>query len=139
MNAVTKKAAKRIYSIRLLKRAGVAANELVHIYITSIKSIIEHASPAWFFPSTGYLIGQLGVIQRRIDFTPLLCHTSNKWKRRNTSSTTCSHSATKTSTPQDNKLEAQSKYHQSALKELPTPLSLKLVDITMMNSLETSE
>lgn len=66
INTVTKKAAKRIYSIRLLKRAGVATNDLVHIYITSIRSIIEYAAPAWFFPCTGYLIDQLEAIQRRV-------------------------------------------------------------------------
>ena len=51
VDAVTKKTTKRIYFIRLLKRAGVAPKELVHIYLASIRSIIEYAAPAWFFPS----------------------------------------------------------------------------------------
>ena len=66
VDAVTKKTTKRIYFIRLLKRAGVAPKELVHIYLASIRSIIEYAAPAWFFPSTGYLIAQLEAIQRRV-------------------------------------------------------------------------
>ena len=45
--------------LRLLKRAGVAPKELVHIYLASIRSFIEYATPAWFFPSTGHLIAQL--------------------------------------------------------------------------------
>ena len=52
--------------MRLLKRAGVAPKELVHIYFASIRSIIEYAAPAWFFPSKGYLIAQLEAIQRRV-------------------------------------------------------------------------
>ena len=66
VDAVTKKTTKRMYFIRLLKRAGVAPKELVHIYLASIRSIIEYAAPAWFFPCTGYLIAQLEVIQRRV-------------------------------------------------------------------------
>ena len=63
---VTKKTTKRIYFMRLLKRAGVAPKELVHIYLASIRSVIEYAAPAWFFPSTGYLIAQLQAIQRSV-------------------------------------------------------------------------
>ena len=66
VDAVTKKTTKRIYFMRLLKRAGVAPKELVHIYLASIRSIIEYAAPAWFFPSNGYLIDQLEAIKRRV-------------------------------------------------------------------------
>ena len=66
VDAVTKKTTKRIYFMRLLKRAGLALKELVHIYFASIRSIIEYATPAWFFPSTRYLIAQLEPIQRRV-------------------------------------------------------------------------
>ena len=64
--AVTKKTPKRIYFMTLLKRAGVAPKELVHICLASIRSIIEYAAPAWFFPSTGHLVAQLEAIQRRV-------------------------------------------------------------------------
>ena len=56
VDAITKKTTKRIYFMRLLKRAEVARKELVHIYLASIRSIIEYAAPAWFFPSTEHLI-----------------------------------------------------------------------------------
>ena len=62
---LSKKAAKRIYFIRQPKRAGVAVRELVHIYVASIRSVIEYAAPVWFFPVPAYLIGQLEAIQRR--------------------------------------------------------------------------
>ena len=52
------------YTRTNLKRAGVAPKELVHIYLASIRSVIEYAAPAWFFPSTGYLIAKLEAIQR---------------------------------------------------------------------------
>ena len=46
VDAVTKKTTKRIYFMRVLKRAGVAPKELVHIYLASIRSIIEYTAPA---------------------------------------------------------------------------------------------
>ena len=52
------------YTRNNLKRAGAAPKELFHIYLASIRSVIEYAAPAWFFPSTGYLIAQLEEMQR---------------------------------------------------------------------------
>ena len=63
---LSKKAAKRIYFIRQLKRAGVAVRERFHIYVASIRSVIEYAAPVWFFSAPAYLIGQLEAIQRRV-------------------------------------------------------------------------
>ena len=63
---LSKKAAKRIYFIRQLKRAGVAVRELVHIYVASIRSVIEYAAPVWFFSAPAYLIDQLEAIKRRV-------------------------------------------------------------------------
>ena len=62
---LTKKASKRIYSVRLLKRASVAEQDLVTFYITCIRSVLEYACPAWFYSTPSYLLEQLESIQRR--------------------------------------------------------------------------
>jgi hypothetical protein len=63
---ITKKAARRIYSVRLLKRAGVADTDLVTFYSTCVRTVLEYACPAWFYSTTEYLREQIESIQRRI-------------------------------------------------------------------------
>ena len=63
---ITKKAARRIYSVRLLKRAGVADTDLVTLYSTCVRTVLEYARPVWFYSTTEYLREQIESIQRRI-------------------------------------------------------------------------
>ena len=65
IESLTEKAFKRIYSVRLLKRACVAEQDLVTFYITCIKSILEYACPTLFYRTPKYLLEQLESIQRR--------------------------------------------------------------------------
>ncbi len=44
---VLKKANSRLYALRLLKRAGLPAADIVQIYVSFIRSRIEYASPVW--------------------------------------------------------------------------------------------
>ena len=58
------KAAKRLYTLRVLKRAGVANSNIVNIYKCSVRSISEYAVAAWHdIPE--YLSSKLESIQRR--------------------------------------------------------------------------
>ena len=41
------KAAKRLYTLRVQKRAGVAGSNIINICKCSVRSILEHAVPAW--------------------------------------------------------------------------------------------
>ena len=41
------KAAKPLYTLRVLQRAGVAGSNIVNIYKYSVRSILEYAVPAW--------------------------------------------------------------------------------------------
>ena len=41
------KAAKRLYTLRVLKRAGIANSNIVNIYKCSVRSILEYAMAAW--------------------------------------------------------------------------------------------
>ena len=44
---ITKKANKRLYSIRVLKRGGAPQIQLVKVYVSLIRPILEYAVPAW--------------------------------------------------------------------------------------------
>ena len=44
---ITKKAAKRLYIIRILKRSGVPEDDLISIYISLIRSILDYACAVW--------------------------------------------------------------------------------------------
>ena len=58
------KAAKRLYTLRVLKRAGVANSNILNIYKCSVRSILEYAVAAWQdIPE--YLSSKLEAIQRR--------------------------------------------------------------------------
>ena len=47
INYIYSKAAKRIYQLRLLKRAGASTDTLVNVYKASIRPTMEYACPAW--------------------------------------------------------------------------------------------
>ena len=44
---VFKEANKRLYAIRLLKKSGVTTDDLVEIYCSLIRSVLEYAAPVW--------------------------------------------------------------------------------------------
>ncbi len=59
------KASRKLHFLRLLKRSGALAQDMVAIYQSSIRSILEYACPVW---STGLTIqqsNQLESVQRR--------------------------------------------------------------------------
>ena len=44
---IFKKACKRLYSLRILKRAGFASLNILKVYLTIIRPILEYAVPVW--------------------------------------------------------------------------------------------
>ena len=44
---VYKKAVKRLYSLRVLGKAGMSTEDLVSVYCSIVQSTVEYASPAW--------------------------------------------------------------------------------------------
>ena len=47
MEKVIKKANSRLYSLRQLKEAGLSKTDLVIIYCSFVRSVVEYAAPAW--------------------------------------------------------------------------------------------
>ena len=61
---VIKKANRRLYALRQLKKAGVPASDIITIYCTLIRSVIEYASVV-FASLPSYLSNSLESIQKR--------------------------------------------------------------------------
>ena len=72
---IVKKGSKRLYAIRALKKCGLTDRQLILVYCSIIRSVLEYASPAWA-GLTQYLSDQIESIQKRalkIIF-PSLCY-----------------------------------------------------------------
>ena len=46
-DSIDKKATKRLFVLRTFKRVGLSTNDLVLVYCSIVKSIVEYASPVW--------------------------------------------------------------------------------------------
>ena len=62
---ITAKAAKRLYLLRELKRAGVSCNDLVLFYCSVIRSVLEYACMLFHRSLPRYLSEDLERIQKR--------------------------------------------------------------------------
>ena len=62
---LNKKAASRLHFLRCLKRSGLSSSELVTIFITMIRSVLEYACPVWSTCLTKELSDDLESIQER--------------------------------------------------------------------------
>ena len=62
---IMKKAGKRIYMLYQLKRAGVNQADLVTIYISVVRPVVEYACPVWHTNLPIYLSDNIEMIQKR--------------------------------------------------------------------------
>lgn len=65
VDQITKKANKRIFYLRHLKRAGLSTEDLIMYYQTVIRPILEYASPVWHFGLTNELTKIIEQSQKR--------------------------------------------------------------------------
>jgi hypothetical protein len=59
-------ASKRLYALRILKRSGAPANDLITVFCAFIRSVLEYASPVWHFSLPEFLADQIESIQKRV-------------------------------------------------------------------------
>ena len=62
---IVKKAGKRICILYQLKRAGVNQADLVTIYISVVRTVVEYACPVWSTNLPVYLSDNIEMIQKR--------------------------------------------------------------------------
>ena len=62
---IVKKAGKRIYMLYQLKRAGVNQADLITIYISVVRPVVEYACPVWNTNLPIYLSDNIEMIQKR--------------------------------------------------------------------------
>ena len=61
---IYKKACKKLYSLRVLRKAGVEQRNIPKVYLTTIRPVLEYAVPVWqAIPA--YLVNRLESVQRR--------------------------------------------------------------------------
>ena len=62
---IVKKASKRLYMLRLLKRANVSIDTLITVYTTIIRPVVEYACQVWHYNIQQYLSEEIEKIQKR--------------------------------------------------------------------------
>ena len=62
---IISKARKRVYMIYQLKRAGFNQHDLIRIYVSVIRPVVEYACPVWHTNLLKYLSDNIEIIQKR--------------------------------------------------------------------------
>ena len=65
VDGIVSKARKRVFLMYQLKRAGIGQCDLVRIYISVIRPVVEYACPAWHTNLPKYLSDNIELIQKR--------------------------------------------------------------------------
>ena len=65
VNYICTKASKRLYALRLLKRFGAPAKDLIIVYCAFTRPVVEYFFPVWHFSLTQSLSDQSEHIQKR--------------------------------------------------------------------------
>ena len=65
VNHIVKKAGKRLYMLRLLKRSNADNSILILVYCTIIRPVLEYACQVWHFNITEYLSEDIEKLQKR--------------------------------------------------------------------------
>ena len=81
---IVAKAGKRVYMLYQLKRAGIGRHDLVTIYVSVIRHILEYACPAWQTNLNKHLTENIETVQKRVlkciypgnDYADILCLTN---------------------------------------------------------------
>ena len=63
---IVKKAGKRLYMLYQLKRAGITQKDLVSVYVSVVRPVLEYACPVWHTNLPQYLSDNIEVIQKKV-------------------------------------------------------------------------
>ena len=59
------KASKRVYMLYQLKRAGIGQTDLLRIYVSVVRPVLEYACPVWSTSLPVYLSDNIEIVQKR--------------------------------------------------------------------------
>ncbi len=62
---IISKASKMVYLLYQLKRARVSQNDLLNVFFSVIRPVLEYACPVWHTNLTKYLSGHIETVQKR--------------------------------------------------------------------------
>ena len=62
---LVKKASKRLYIIRVLQRCGLSSNDLLLVYFSMVRSILEYVCPVWHTMLPKCLGNKIEKVQKR--------------------------------------------------------------------------
>ena len=90
---IVAKAGKRMYMLyiyKLLKRAGIGQHDLVTIYVSVIRHVLEYACPVWHTNLNRHLTERIETVQKRAlkciypgsEYADILCFTVSEGKTR---------------------------------------------------------
>ena len=65
VDIVVKKDGKRLYMLHQLNRAGITQKDLVSVYVSLVRPVLEYACPVWHTNLPQYLSDNIEVIQQR--------------------------------------------------------------------------
>ena len=63
--AIVKKASNRLYVILVLRRCGLSPSDLLLVYVSLVRSILEYACPAWHTALPKYLSDKIEKVQKK--------------------------------------------------------------------------
>ena len=65
VDEIISKARKRVYMIYQLKRASINQDDLIRIYVSVIRPVVQYACPVWYTNLPKYLSGNIEIIHKR--------------------------------------------------------------------------
>ena len=66
VDTIVSKASKRVFTIYQLKRAGIRQCDLLRVYVSVIRPVLEYACPVWHTSLPMYLSDNIETIQRGV-------------------------------------------------------------------------
>ena len=79
IDSIGKKASKKLYSLRLLLRAGVAQDHILEVYLSTVRPVLEYSISVWQ-AILDYLFHVIKAVQKRGLWGSFILTLSRTWR-----------------------------------------------------------